>query len=208
MKDLEAYGQYKNDFWNKLDFDFVPGRTLLDVGCGDGSDLVILEKEYGLDVCGMDVYRDEKIDSLGLRFTPGSALDIPFESFTFDYVFTHDVLHHVDEMQRRASYVKALEEMKRVTNPGGTVIIVEGNRYNPLFYPHMVKMLGHEHLRQRLFVEVVREVFGEDAQFSFFEAHLYPARLVRAFKVYERLMERLAPRSILAYNAAVAPVPG
>lgn len=206
MKDLGAYGQYKNDFWNKLDFDFVPGRTLLDVGCGDGSDLVILEKEYGLDARGIDVYRDDNIDALGLKFTRGSALDIPFESDGFDYVFTHDVLHHVDETQRRTSYVKALEEMRRVAKPGGTVVIVEGNRYNPLFYPHMVKMLGHEHLRQRLFVEVVREVFGEDVRFSFFEAHLYPARLIRAFRVYERLMERFAPRSILAYNVGVAPV--
>ena len=97
-----------------------------------------------------------------------------------------------------------LRELKRVCKKGGFVIIVEGNRYNPLFFPHMVKMKGHEHFRQSYFKKIIAEVFSNDSvNFKFFEAHLYPKPLLSVFKIYEFFMEHLIPKKFIAYNAAI-----
>ncbi len=203
------YAQYKSDFFNKLGFDFLPGRRILDVGCGDGVDAEIFIQEYGLKTTAADVYRHERIPRIqGLTFRKASALALPFRNSSFDYVFAHDILHHVDEpAQRIARHLDALREFRRVCKPTGSVLVIEGNRYNPLFYPHMVRMRGHDHFRQSYFERVVRLVFPA-AEFRHFEAHLYPKGFTLVGKVYETLMEALSPRAFLAYNAAVVTNPG
>ena len=60
-KNLSKHGQYKNDIFNKLDFDFEPGKKILDVGCGDGSDARIFLDEFNLNVYGIDIYKDENV---------------------------------------------------------------------------------------------------------------------------------------------------
>ena len=49
----------------------------------------------------------------------------------------------------------ALAEYRRVLKPGGSALIVEANRYNPIFYPHMTLALGHEHFTRRRFRALV-----------------------------------------------------
>lgn len=201
---LSRYGQYKNDIFSKLNFKFVSGRKILDVGCGDGSDAQIFINQYKLDTYGIDIYEDDNIkDMKGLKFLKAGILNIPFKDNTFDYVFLHDVLHHIDEdHQDYAKHIAALKELKRVVKKGGYIIIVEGNRYNPLFYPHMVKMLGHNHFKQSYFKKIITEVFPS-ATFKYFEAHLYPVRYIKIWKIYEKVMELIMPKSILAYNISV-----
>jgi len=201
---LSKYGQYKADIFEKLDFEFIRGKKILDVGCGDGSDAEIFINEMGLETVGIDVYENENIHSVGgMKFEKASILDIPFAEASFDYVFLHDVIHHVDEkQQKRENHIAALKELKRVCKKGGQIIIVEGNRYNPIFYPRLVKISGHNHFRQNYFVGIVREVF-DDVVFKHFEAHLYPKSLLPIFKVYEKLMEMFSPKEFLAYNVAI-----
>ncbi len=203
-KQLLPFGQYKKDLFCKLGFDFVRGKKILDIGCGDGSDAEIFANVMGLDVYGIDVYKNERIDKInGLKFKMAGVQNIPFEDGMFDYVFLHDVLHHVDEQhQSREQHRAGLLEIKRVTKAGGNVIVVEGNRYNPLFYPHMVKMCGHDHWRQSYFIKTINEVY-ENANFKFFECHFYPARYLWFWKIYEGLMERFSPKCFLAYNVAI-----
>lgn len=55
MSRFTICGEYKNDMFTKLKFVFETGRTLLDLGCDDGTDAEILIEEYGLDVIGVDV---------------------------------------------------------------------------------------------------------------------------------------------------------
>jgi ubiquinone/menaquinone biosynthesis C-methylase UbiE len=204
MKQPRDYSQYKNDFFTKLDFDFQEGRSLLDVGCGDCTDLEIFIDKYGLKACGIDVYKHEKVTDLQVEFALGSALDLPFGDGSFDYVFSHDMLHHVEDGRAdRAKHIRCLSEMKRVTADGGYTIVVEANKYNPLFYPHMVLMRGHRHFSRSYFMTILGEVFDE-VRFKTFEAHLYPETGLRLWKGYERAMERWAPPMLLAYNAAVA----
>jgi ubiquinone/menaquinone biosynthesis C-methylase UbiE len=150
MKTITGYPQYKNDIFNKLAFHFEPGKRILDVGCGDATDAEIFIKEYNLDVYGIDVYKHENVDKLSqLHFQKAEIFNIPHDDDSFDYVFLHDVLHHIDEKgQSIDKHIRGLAEIKRVTKKKGCIIIIEGNRYNPLFYPHMVKMLGHDHWKQ------------------------------------------------------------
>lgn len=203
--DFEKYGQYKNDVFNKMAIGFEQGKSLLDVGCGDGTDDEIFIHELGLDVYGIDIYQDENIKNIkGLKFKKAGIFQIPFEDNTFDYVFLHDVLHHIDEKEQNyQKHISGLLELKRVCKTGGQVVILEGNRYNPLFYPHMVLMKKHNHFKQRYFQKIIKQVF-EDVNFRFFEAHFYPKKLLPFFKIYERVIEKTpALKKFLAYNLAV-----
>lgn len=197
--------QYKKDFFRKLAYPFEKGKTILDVGCGDGIDGNFFETKYGLEWRGIDIFRHVNMKGVGLKFTIGSIFRIPFKNNTFDYVFTHDVLHHIDEpYQRKQKHLAGLKELWRVCKNGGTIIIVEANRYNPLFYPHMVKMFGHNHFRQSYFKQIIQKSFLKDIiQFKFFEAHVYPTHFVKVFRIYEAIMEHVMPKAFIAYNIAI-----
>lgn len=197
------YGQYTSDVFKKLDFPFVSGKTILDLGCGSGQDSSIFKNVFGLDTYALDIYKHENIKNLGIKFTLGGIYQLPYEDNFFDYIFLHDILHHIDEKtQRYDRHTAALKELKRTAKKGGFIIIVEGNRYNPLFYPHMVRMLGHEHFTQAYFKKIVKEVFP-NVWFRAFESHLYPKRWLRLWKFYEAIMERYCPKPFLAYNVAI-----
>jgi len=199
------YGQYKNDIFEKMGLDLAKGKKLLDVGCGNGLDSQIFIDEFGLEVYGADIYQDENIKNIkGLNFCLGGIEKLPFPVDAFDYVFLHDVLHHIDEAkQSYQKHLEGLRELKRVCKNGGQIIILEGNRFNPLFYPHMVLLKKHNHFRQKYFQKIIKEVF-DDVNFRSFEAHSYPKKFLPLFKIYERFMEKAHPlRKFLAYNLAV-----
>lgn len=201
----QNYGQYKHDIFKKMNLGFEVGKKILDVGCGDGSDAKIFIEEFKLDTYGIDVYEDCKIVTIeGLKFIKAGIGKIPFPENSFDYVFLHDVLHHVDEeKQSYNAHVTGLLELKRICKPNGEIIIVEGNRYNPLFYPHMVLIKRHNHFRQTYFKKIVNDVF-KDVVFKFFECHSYPKLFVKFWKKYEWVMEASdCLKSFRAYNLAI-----
>lgn len=203
---LDKYDQYTKDIFEKLAFPFEKGKKLLDVGCGSGRDSQVLMEAYGLEVWGIDIYTHPKVNEiLGDRFCmeKRGIFRLPYNENEFDYVFLHDVLHHIDEEnQSYEKHIEGLQSLKRVVKAGGHIIIVEGNRYNPLFYPHMVKMLGHEHFSQNYFKKIILEVFP-GAEFKYFEVHSYPKGTLGFWKLYEKLMEKFCPKKFLAYNVAI-----
>jgi ubiquinone/menaquinone biosynthesis C-methylase UbiE len=184
----------------KLGYEVRGDESLLDAGCGDGGVARLLRERVN-EVTAIDVEPSpEWQDEPGLRFLVGDAEALPFESSSFDLVHSKDSLHHMDTPER------ALAEYHRVLKPGGAALIVEANRYNPLFYSHMTLALGHEHFTRKRFHALVRDAFPI-VRFGSFEAHYAPPlnRALRAQHVIEEALERLPPfRPLLSYNFAVA----
>ncbi len=185
---------------DKTLFPFRGDERLLDAGCGDGRVARAL-RERVADVVAIDIeWSAAWSDGDGLSFAVADGEQLPFEDAAFDVVHSKDSLHHMAHPEH------ALAEYRRVLKPGGAAVIVEANRFNPIFYPHMTVALGHEHFTRRRFRGMVTEQFP-DVRFGAFEAHYVPwfPRLLPLQQVIEETVERIPPvRSLLSYNFAVA----
>ncbi len=105
------------------------GSTVLDVACGRGTQAILYAREYGVDVTGIDVSADmlaaakEKLRQAGMadrvRFRRGDSLALPLRSDSFDIVINECAVGIPDDPQQ------VLNEMLRVTKPGGRVVIHE-----------------------------------------------------------------------------------
>jgi ubiquinone/menaquinone biosynthesis C-methylase UbiE len=152
-------------------------------------------------VIAVDVERfDTWEDGPGLAFRVADGEQLPFDAGSFDVVHSKDSLHHMEHPER------AVAEYRRVLKPGGHALIIEANRYNPAFYPHMTLALGHAHFTRKRFRALVAAGFPF-AQFGAFEAHYVPRLSPRIQQALEDALERLPPfRPLLSYNFAVATV--
>lgn len=100
-----------------------PFEDVLDVGCGTGAVLELLNGEYpnkrlvGLDLTpGMiDVARAKQLDNV--RFVVGDAEALPFGSQSFDTVLCSNSFHHYPHPE------KFFSEAARVLRPGGRLIL-------------------------------------------------------------------------------------
>ncbi len=97
--------------------EFSPGCSVLDVGCGPSSYLA----QLGIDPIGLD-YSHEYIRQYrksGHMGVVGSADVLPFQSRTFDSIWTIGVFHHLTDNSVR----EAVREMTRTCRPGGHVVV-------------------------------------------------------------------------------------
>ena len=104
----------------------VTGKTVLEYGCGDGSNLVLLSRR-GAKVIGLDLSPElvtlakQRIAANHCDETTvvlGSAHSLPFPDASVDVVFGISILHHLDlEMASR--------EVHRVLKEGGRAIFLE-----------------------------------------------------------------------------------
>ncbi|MFL5950840.1 MAG: class I SAM-dependent methyltransferase [Gaiellaceae bacterium] len=192
--------RYRERCLEKLGHAFRGDEALLDVGCGDGGVARLLRERVG-DVIAVDVERfDTWRDGPGLAFRVADGEQLPFAAGSFGVVHSKDSLHHMEHPER------AVAEYRRVLEPGGHALIIEANRFNPVFYPHMTLALGHEHFTRKRFHALVASAFP-GARFGAFEAHYVPRLSLRIQQVIEEALERLPPfRPLLSYNFAVATV--
>jgi ubiquinone/menaquinone biosynthesis C-methylase UbiE len=104
----------------------LPDNRVLDVGCGSGSMSRLLARSFPrVEVVGVDL-REEYLDfarSLAsaeniktLIFRSADVFALPFADKSFDVVWTKYLLQWLKEPKR------ALNELKRVTRPGGVVV--------------------------------------------------------------------------------------
>ncbi len=99
------------------------GKKVLDAGCGCGAAVEELRR-FGVDVIGLDILLDNNIRSLShfierdMRVTglPSDNYDLVISSFSLFFYSTEVKLAE-----------EALEELARITKPGGRVILIAVN---------------------------------------------------------------------------------
>ncbi len=144
-------------FYNRLRNPFVKAKELklvarlkvflkknyeiLEVGCGEGSNLYYLNNCHpDANFTGVD-FSKEKISFMGrilsqMKGVVADATMLPFAAQTYDFTLMRDLLHHVNWAR-----ADVLREAVRVTKIGGHVVIIESqpdsilNKLFMLFFP-------------------------------------------------------------------------
>jgi ubiquinone/menaquinone biosynthesis C-methylase UbiE len=124
-------GRHRYAPWlaQELSYESTAGLDVLDVGCGQGIDLVEYAcagaRPTGIDLTPRHIaLARSHVEALGLTATivHGDAEHLPFHDKSFDHVSSNGVLHHTPNMPA------ALREIFRVLRPGGQARILVYNR--------------------------------------------------------------------------------
>lgn len=126
-----------------LDYAGARGQRVLDLGCGQGIDLM----EYALAGAlptGIDLTpRHVELARLHLaakgleaEVVQGDVERLPFDDGSFDRLSSNGVLHHTPDMPA------ALREAHRVLRPGGEARIIVYNRLSLHYWGQQVLMIG------------------------------------------------------------------
>jgi SAM-dependent methyltransferase len=110
----------------------VSGKRVLDYGCGHGIASVVLAW-LGANVTAFDLSADylrearlrSSVNDAKIQFVQADAHHLPFADSSFDAIWGHAILHHLD-------LSLAGEELRRVLRPGGIAVFCEPWGGNPL----------------------------------------------------------------------------
>jgi ubiquinone/menaquinone biosynthesis C-methylase UbiE len=105
------------------------GRSVLEVGCGNGISALFLSQQYACNVIGIDASDSiialanqragAKVLSRRVQFLVADAIQLPFPDYTFDTVMCEAVLSGLVDKE------KAAREFHRVLRCGGKVVITD-----------------------------------------------------------------------------------
>lgn len=174
------FGDYRDFWWNPTFIELTAKRlelnkhhSMLDIGCGQGHWTRILAPFLAAQATITAVDSDERWYSKNeelqdifkrshnpFHLTKGNAQQLPFGDNEFDLVTCQTVLIHVPKPQQ------ALEEMKRVLKPGGTLLCVEPNNIiQSLTKTSLSKNDSIEetldHIKYRLIIEKGKKKMGQ-----------------------------------------------
>ena len=116
-------------------------KRILEVGCGSGAITSRFAQQGQSEVHGLDLslpfLRKAAADGDEVSYTCGDAYNLPYPQASFEACVCHFLLLWL------AQPVKALNEMKRVTRPGGHVVIyAEPDHAARIDYPPGLESLG------------------------------------------------------------------
>jgi SAM-dependent methyltransferase len=111
---------------HKTDTSKYPGKTVLDIGFGDGRNMPLLHN-LGMRVYGIEISNEictlttSRMARAGVDITArvGRNRDIPFTDATFDYVLACHACYYVDPGTR---FDDNASEISRVLKPGGSFV--------------------------------------------------------------------------------------
>jgi ubiquinone/menaquinone biosynthesis C-methylase UbiE len=168
-----------------LGYNGARGLDVLDVGCGQGIDLIQLARA-GARVTGIDLtprhveLAREHLEALGLDgvVLEGDAERLPFPDDSFDLVTSNGVLHHTPDMEA------ALREIRRVLRPDGEARLIVYHRDSV-----------HYWLTHRLYEgRISKRVPLRDVERSSIDAH--PLVRVYSRREYRRVLTRAGFRHV------------
>ena len=118
---------------------YLPGERILEAGCGVGAQTIHLAKNspganfLSIDQSQQSIRQAEKtIQERGLQnvsFQQADIYQLPFEENSFDHLFLCFVLEHLKDP------IMALEQLKRVIKPGGSITLIEGDHGSFYCFP-------------------------------------------------------------------------
>jgi SAM-dependent methyltransferase len=155
---------------------------ILDAGCGSGRNLVELAT-FG-QVTGLEPSRAsvEVARSRGIGTIVESGIErMPFEPESFDLVVSLDVIEHVGD------HVGALRELRRVTRPGGRLLVTVP-AYQALWSSHDVRNHHQRRYNRRTLVEPAAAAGWRVVRTTHFNSLLLPAAAAA------RMADRVARR--------------
>lgn len=164
----------------------LPGKRVLDLGCGSGT---LLEALQSLEAEAVGIDTSLKAvkfcKTLGLNVRKGSATNIPFKEGSFDIICMIDVLEHIKEQDL------AISEAKRVVKKQGFIFIV-GPAF-PLLWSSRDRRLGHlrRYIKKDL-EKLLRRNGFRPLKTSYFVFFFFPFWLARV------LVERFYKKGIKA----------
>jgi ubiquinone/menaquinone biosynthesis C-methylase UbiE len=164
----------------------VHGLQVLDLGCGHGMAAVVLARR-GASMTAVDVsvaYLAEArqralANGVQVHLVQANGERLPFPSATFDRIWGHAILHHLD-------LPVAAREIQRVLRPGGIAVFCEPWGENPLLNllrrrlpsPGKLHTPHEEPLQRRQLRELQRA---------------FPALRVQGFQLLAMLRNKLGP---------------
>ena len=196
--------RYRDRLLGRMGLEPGRGRRALDLGCGDGMEaLGLVERGWKVDAFDLEAHpRWKEVAKAArgrIRFATADAAKLDKLRGRYDLVFQKDMLHHVPDP------AAVLRQMRRLTAPGGSLIVLECNRWNPVFYLHLTLMKGHQHFALRRLRALLDGAGLQDASLRRIEARVWPLggdRLQDLAERLEDLAEALPPwRPFICYHA-------
>jgi ubiquinone/menaquinone biosynthesis C-methylase UbiE len=115
------------------------GSLVLEAGCGVGAQtktiapLNLNTRFVSIDVSESSLAQAKALvdaqEIQNVHLQQADIFDLPFEDGHFDHVFVCFVLEHLPNP------VEALDHLKRVLKPGGTIMVIEGDHGSTYFHP-------------------------------------------------------------------------
>jgi ubiquinone/menaquinone biosynthesis C-methylase UbiE len=150
-----------------IGFESTRGLRVLEIGCGCGSEAERFARAAAhytavdlTNAAAVITRRRFQLANLEGRFVQGDAENLPFADGSFDFVYSHGVLHHTPDTPR------TIREVHRVLSPGGRAVIMLYHRdsFNYHLNLRIVRRLRAYLLRTEPGLKLARMIFGETEQ--------------------------------------------